>query len=113
MGYFDQFQNNGIPFMEGAEKHNLSEIVGKPLHIDDFGFINTKDYGRCAVIHFKEFPDFFFFGNDIIREMLEKVDADGMRELLALSTITFKCQIARVSGREYIGYKVDEYKPAS
>lgn len=103
MGYFDKFVRKGIPFMEGREKGNLRELVNRPLHIVDYGFIEGKD-GRFAVIAFKEDADRFYFGNSIVTEMLEEVDADGMRDELTEQAIQFDLRVSKERGQEYMAF---------
>ena len=103
MGYFDKFVRKGIPFMEGREKGNLRDMVDKPLHIVDYGFIEGKD-GKFAVIAFKEDADRFYFGNSIVTEMLEEVDADGMREELAQQAIQFDLRVSKERNQEYMAF---------
>ena len=103
MGYFDKFVRKGIPFMEGREKGNLRDMVDKPLHIVDYGFIEGKD-GKFAVIAFKEDADRFYFGNSIVTEMLEEVYADGMREELAQQAIQFDLRVSKERGQEYMAF---------
>lgn len=107
MGYFAQFTNEGVPFMEGRDKGDKSEILGKPLHIADFGFINGND-GKFAVMLFAEIPEKFYFGNSIITEMLEAVERDNQRQALKEVQITFKERKAKESGRTYIAFDIDE-----
>ena len=103
MGYFDKFVRKGIPFMEGREKGNLRDMVGKPLHIVDYGFIEGKD-GKFAVIAFIEDVAHFYFGNSIVTEMLEEVEADGMRDELAHQTIQFEMRVSKERGQEYMAF---------
>ena len=103
MGYFDKFVRKGIPFMEGREKGNLRDMLERPLHIVDYGFIEGKD-GRFAVIAFKEDADRFYFGNSIVTEMLEEVDADGMRDELAQQAIQFDLRVSKERGQEYMAF---------
>ena len=103
MGYFDKFVRKGIPFLEGREKGNLRDLVNKPLHIVDYGFIEGKD-GKFAVIAFKEDADRFYFGNSIVTEMLEEVDVDGMREELAQQAIQFDLRVSKERGQEYMAF---------
>lgn len=102
MGYFDKFKNEGVPFMEGREKGDKDEIIGKRLHIDQFGFIrgNKGDY---AVVSFREIPDKFYFGNKILTEMLQTVQADGMEEELSAQVISFEERVSR-DGNTYMAY---------
>ena len=103
MGYFDKFVRKGIPFMEGREKGNLRDLVDKPLHIIDFGFIDGKD-GKFAVMLFDEDADKFYFGNSIVTEMLETVDADDMRDELADQAIMFVLRMSKERGQEYMAF---------
>ena len=103
MGYFDKFVRKGIPFMEGREKGNLRELVNRPLHIVDFGFIEGKD-GKFAVMSFMEDAGRFYFGNSIVTEMLEEVDADGMRDELAQQAIQFDLRVSKERGQEYMAF---------
>lgn len=111
MGYFDQFKNEGVPFMENATQGKIKEHLGEELHVDDFGIIQTKQYGKCAVVHFAEYPGKFFFGNEYLTDMLEQVRADGMQGLLAASTIVFFEKVAKESGNAYIAFDVMEFNP--
>ena len=107
MGYFAQFKNEGVPFMEGRDKGDKAEILGKALHIEDFGFINGQD-GKFAVMLFAEIPDKFYFGNSIVTEMLQTVERDNMRQGLRECAITFKERKSKESGRTYIAFDIDE-----
>lgn len=102
MGYFDKFVKKGIPFMEGREKGDLSNLVGQPLHIVDFGFIDGND-GEFAVIQFKEDAKKFYFGNSIVTEMLQEVQKDGMEKELAKQVIKFSMRTSK-TGREYMAF---------
>lgn len=106
MGYFSKFKNEGVPFMDGKTKGEKSEMLDKPLHMDDFGFISGND-GRFAVMHFVEMPDKFYFGNSVVTEMLEQVQADDMKGELAKVVITFTERKSK-SGRTYISYDIEE-----
>lgn len=103
MGYFDKFVRKGIPFMEGREKGNLRDLVDKPLHIVDFGFINGKD-GEFGVVQFAEDDKKFYFANGIITEMLMQVDDDGMREELAEQPIVFTMRMSKERKQEYMTF---------
>lgn len=103
MGYFDKFVRKGIPFMEGREKGNLRDMVDKPLHIVDFGFINGKD-GEFGVVQFAEDDKKFYFANGIITEMLMQVDDDGMREELAEQPIVFTMRMSKERKQEYMTF---------
>ena len=107
MGYFSQFKNEGVPFMEGRDKGDKAEIMNRPLHIQDFGFINGQD-GKFAVMLFAEEPEKFYFGNSIITEMLMQVERDDMKQGLREVAITFKERKSKETGRTYIAFDIDE-----
>lgn len=104
MSYFDQFNaGEGIPFMEGRDKAVLADVVGNPVHIEDFGFIRGED-GDYACLALKEYPTVFFFGNAYITAMLKKVDNDNMRGALREQNVVFELKTSK-RGREYMSFK--------
>lgn len=103
MGYFDKFNNGGIPFMEGRYKGNISDILGETLHIVDFGFING-DNGEYAVFYTREHADVFYFGNAVITDMLKEVQRDGMEAELSEQDIVFELRTSK-KGRDYIAFR--------
>lgn len=103
MGYFDKFNNGGIPFMEGRDKGNIFDILGETLHIVDFGFING-DNGEYAVFLTREHDDVFYFGNAVITDMLKEIQRDGMESELSEQEITFENRTSK-KGREYIAFR--------
>lgn len=104
MGYFDKFNNKGIPFMEGADKGDLRDICGKVCHIVDFGFIRNDDGGDYGVMQLKEHEGMFYFANPVITEMLHQVDNDGMRDELCNQGIVFNLAMSK-KGREYFAFE--------
>lgn len=104
MSYFtDLNPSKGIPFMDGRDKGESADIVGKWLHIDDFGFIKG-DNGEFAVVSFAEDAEHFYFMNSIITEMLQKVNADSMRKYLGSQAIRFDMKTS-AKGRDYMTYE--------
>ena len=102
--YFKGLNNNkGIAFMDNATKVELKVTCGKPVHIDDFGFIKGES-GDFACIHLAEYPNNFFFANAIITDMLKQVESDGMRDALKSQPIVFGMHTSK-KGREYMGYE--------
>lgn len=104
MGYFDKFNNKGIPFMEGAERMLVKDILGQQVHIADYGYINGKD-GKFACFRTVEHPGKFFFGNAILTEMLMEVDKDGMKDELPDQAIVFSERISKETNREYTAFE--------
>ena len=99
MGYFSKFQQQGIPFMEGAEKADIRELVDKPVHIVDFGFIKG-DNGDFAVFITKENDGVFYFAPNVISENLHIIDEDGKRALLAKTEVIVRSNTSK-NKREY------------
>ena len=103
MGYFDRFNNKGIPFMDNADKGDLHDVLGEIVHIADFGFIKN-DEGDYGVIQLEEKPGMFYFANQVITDMLHQVELDDMKEDLAKQCIVFE-QATSKKGREYIRFQ--------
>lgn len=103
MGYFDKFNREGIPFMENRTKASKQEILGRMLHIEDFGFIEGKN-GQFAVIAFREMPDKFYFGNSIVTDMLREVQKDGMEDELKKQVIVFDEKTSK-EGNVYTAFR--------
>lgn len=98
--------SKGIPFMDGAEKGEKEELLGEWLHIEDFGFINGEN-GDFAVLQIRERPGKFYFGNQIITEMLQRVNADSMKQHLAENAIKFTMRTSE-KGRDYMTFEFAE-----
>ena len=80
---------------------NICDIIGMRFTIKNYGFINTKN-GRTCVAEFNELPGYVVFMTQIIAEIFEKLDDDGVHEQACdgETAVTF---ISRKSGkgREY------------
>lgn len=108
MGYWDKFDNKGIPFMDNRDKGDMHDILGEPVHIIDFGFIRKDDEeGDYGVIALKEHDDLFYFVNQVITDMLHEVENDGMKDDLAKQVIKFKI-VESKKGREYFAFEFTE-----
>lgn len=103
MGYFDKFNNKGIPFMENRDKGDMHDLINKTVHIEDFGFIRN-DEGDYGVIIVKEDKDNFYFCNAVITDMLHTVDNDGMRDELVKQNVVFSMATSK-KGREYFKFE--------
>lgn len=112
MGYFDKFNAGaGVPFMDGATKFNVRNIVGETVHLCDYGFIEGEK-GEFIVMAFREYPSCFAFGNSImtgdIREMEQDFGSkDAVLEVLAKVAITFEFKTSK-KNREYIAPHFEE-----
>lgn len=107
MGYFDRFNSKGIPFMDNRDKGDLRDILGKTVHIEDFGFIKSEEGGDYGVIAIQEDKEKFFFVNSVITDMLHQVDSDGMRDELPKQCIVFSMAESK-KGREYFKFEFTE-----
>lgn len=107
--YFKKFINEGIPFMQNAEKGNIADLAnGEILHIIDFGFIRSKN-GEFAVIAFKEYPHKFYFGGLALTDLCHNVDIDDMRDALANQGIVLSKRLTKDGRNKYMAYDfVDE-----
>lgn len=103
MGYFDRFNSKGIPFMDNRDKGDMRDILGKPVHIIDFGFIKNDD-GDYGVIALAEDDEKFYFCNQVISDMLHQVEKDDMKEELAKQVIKFELAESK-KGREYFRFE--------
>lgn len=103
MSYFDKFNRDGIPFMEGREKGDKQEMLDRMLHFQGFGFIEGKN-GQFAVMAFQEIPNKFFFGNSIVTDMLKEVQKDEMEKELYKQTIVFNERVSK-DGNKYVAFK--------
>ena len=103
MAYWDKFDNKGIPFMDNADKGDMHDILGEPVHIEEFGFIKN-DEGDYGVIRLREHEGMFYFCNSVITDMLHQVDNDGMRDELPKQVIKFTLQTSK-KGRDYFAFE--------
>ena len=106
MGYFSKFQQQGIPFMEGAEKADIRDLVDEPIHIIDFGFIKG-DNGDFAVFQTKENEGVFFFAPTVISENLREIEADNMKNVLAKTEVVVRLTTSK-KGRDYFSLEYHE-----
>lgn len=105
MGFFEELNpGKGIPFMDGREKGDTQTLAGKEWHISDFGFIKG-DNGEFAVAIFEEDAERFYFLNNILTEMLQKVAAAGKRDELPAQRIRFEVRPNKQGKREYMTFE--------
>lgn len=68
---------NSLPFMEGREKADLSDLYDKNLTLIDYGFLNDENGDRYSCFIVKEDTSNFYFGGKVLTSDLEDLDADG------------------------------------
>lgn len=101
--YFNQFNNDGIPFMEGRDKGDIQALVGEVLHVEDYGFIRTPE-GRYAVIAFREHPDAFYFAGQVLTNILGAVTYDNKSAELKEQSLVLQTRTSR-NGNDYMGVR--------
>lgn len=69
--------------MEGREKGATKDVVGEVLTLADFDIVKNSQ-GFYTICIYKEYPDKFFFGGQIITEIIteavDKFGEDSVRE---------------------------------
>lgn len=95
----------GVEFMDNRNKGELSELYGSTVSIDNFAFLPSTDGdGDYAVFTVSTDTTKFFFGNNIITDMLHKVQDAGMGDELANVHILF-LQRKSKKNRFYTAYE--------
>lgn len=102
MQYFAQFKSKGIPFMDGRTKGDLKDLYGQPVHITDFAKLEN-DEGEYPVFVIAEDEAKFYFGNSVIKDMLDQIEKDDMRGALAEVAIVFSSAVSK-KGRTYTAF---------
>lgn len=69
-----------LPFMEGREKGETSDLIGQISTISDYGFL-TGDKGTDYVVFItKERSNTFYFGGQVLTDQLAQLEAEGYRD---------------------------------
>lgn len=97
---YDGNTNSELDFMQTCQKANVRDILGQTLQFDAYGVVAGKK-GDYAIMHFKEYPQNFYFGGTVICEKLKEIDKDGMHDALKEEHIRLELKISQ-SGNEYI-----------
>lgn len=96
-----------LPFMEGRDKGETSELLGQVSTITDYGFI-PNDAGEPYVVFIvKERSDKFYFGGTVLTARMTELDADGYRDAIldeGLPMLLTESK-ARKSNRTYTNVK--------
>ena len=72
---------SGLPFMEGLDKGETSEIMGHTVHVIEYGYMNGDD-GEYVVFLIKENEEHFFFGSTVVTSAFKQLDATIQPEVL-------------------------------
>lgn len=82
MGYFDKYVKKSVPFMDGREKGNISQLSTiEEFFIDNWAKINTK-FGETYVFTVQGIEPLYFFANSILTEVFDGVEEDGAQDIL-------------------------------
>lgn len=96
-----------LPFMEGRDKGETSELIGQVSTITDYGFI-PNDAGEPYVVFIvKERSGKFYFGGTVLTARMTELDADGYRDAIledGLPMLLTESK-ARKSNRTYTNVK--------
>jgi hypothetical protein len=71
-----------LPFMDGRDKGETSELIGQVSTIADFGFI-PNDAGEPYVVFIvKERSDKFYFGGTVLTARMLELENDGYHDVI-------------------------------
>ena len=72
-----------LPFMEGRDKGESSELIGNVSTICDYGFLTDRDKGeQYVVIITKERPTKFYFGGTVLTDRMVQLDTEGYHDAI-------------------------------
>lgn len=71
-----------LPFMEGREKGETSELLGTVNTIREYGFLPNENGEAYACFIVDERPGKFYFGGTVITDRLTKLEAEGYHEAI-------------------------------
>lgn len=101
---------SGLPFMEGLDKGETSELLGQTVNVIEYGYMNGDD-GEYVVFLIKENEEYFFFGSTVVTSAFKQLDAtiqpEVLKEVLELGLPIKLTERQSKSKRKYI--KVDFY----
>lgn len=69
-----------LPFMDGREKGETSELLGQVTTIIEYGFLPSEDGEPYAVFIVKERQGKFYFGGSVLTERLTKFEEEGYHD---------------------------------
>lgn len=68
-----------LPFMDGREKGEMSELIGQISTIVDYGFLKDGEKTYVCFIT-KERAKSFYFGGQVLTDQLEQLEAEGYHD---------------------------------
>lgn len=66
-----------LPFMEGRDKGETSELMGQVSTITDYGFLPNENGEPYVCFIVKERGKKFYFGGTVLTDRLTKLDEEG------------------------------------
>lgn len=97
--------NEGIVFMKGRTKGEIAEILGTPVTIRDFDFLDGQD-GEYVVFIVDEVKDTFFFGGSVLTKNLQVISEEEKEDVKknGLPVLLYEAK-SKKSGRKYTAVK--------
>ena len=99
-----------LPFMEGLDKGETSDLLGQVVNVIEYGYMNGDD-GEYVVFLIRENEEQFFFGSTVVTSAFKQLDAtiqpEVLKEILELGLPIKLSERQSKSKRKYI--KVDFY----
>lgn len=74
------FKKEGIKFMEGREKGDLSDLFDRVVTVRDYDFISGDD-GEYLVFIVDEDKNNFYFGGSVLTNDFKQFDEENKKEL--------------------------------
>lgn len=97
----------GKGIMEGREKGETSELIGKIVTLNDYCFMRGEK-GSYVVYTIKEADKLFYFGSSQITEALLELDGDGYKETIQQEGLPMRITM-RTTLRGWKFYSVEFY----
>lgn len=71
-----------LPFMEGREKGETSELLGQVSTITDYGFIPNEAGEPYVVFIVKERSNKFYFGGSVLTARMSELENEGYHDAI-------------------------------
>lgn len=93
-----------LPFMDGRDKGETSELLGTVNTINEYGFLPNETGEVYAVFTVKERAGKFYFGGTVLSDRLAQLEAEGYHNAIVEEglPILMNEQKARKGGRTYV-----------
>lgn len=71
-----------LPFMDGREKGETSDLIGQVSTIRDYGFLANEKGEPYVCFIVDERSKHFYFGGTVLTDRLEKLEAEGYHDAI-------------------------------